>query len=147
MSDMRAALLRACTEDRVEELGRQMLDAAIAGDWLAAKVLLPYLVGKPRQAPDPDTLDVAEVKALLELPRNLVRDLVSRVTPAVAVELARMLPNASAIDAMARDATTAVLHREEFNRAVAALREQAEAHDQAAKAALEEAEDDGEAKD
>lgn len=66
----RAAALRtafydeACEED-LRAIARRLLDAAKRGDWVAAKLVLFWTLGRPGEAIDPDRLVVRE--AALEL--------------------------------------------------------------------------------
>jgi hypothetical protein len=57
MAAMRQAFLSAATEERMRELGEKLFAAALAGDWQAAKLLLPFVIGRPADAVNPDGLD------------------------------------------------------------------------------------------
>jgi hypothetical protein len=57
MASLRAALVRDLDEGRMAALGQKLYDLALAGDLAAAKLLLAYAVGRPREAVDADWLD------------------------------------------------------------------------------------------
>jgi hypothetical protein len=59
----RAALAEAFTVEEVVALGRKLYEQAMAGDTFAAKVLMPYLVGKPTPPVDPDLLALEKLRA------------------------------------------------------------------------------------
>jgi hypothetical protein len=56
MARLRARALAAVSGPDLEAIVRQLVAAAQAGDVAAAKVLLPYLLGRPPEAVDPDRL-------------------------------------------------------------------------------------------
>jgi hypothetical protein len=60
MAALRAALVEAATVERMKALGEKLYELAMAGDLAAAKLLLAYAVGKPRDAVDADLLDLDE---------------------------------------------------------------------------------------
>jgi hypothetical protein len=64
MASLRQAFLSAATEERLRELGERLLAAALAGDWVAAKLYLSFVIGKPVAVVDPDRLDVDEWQLL-----------------------------------------------------------------------------------
>jgi hypothetical protein len=64
MAALRAALGKDIGEDEMRELGKKLYGQALSGDAVAARLLLEYLVGRPRRAPDPDALDLMEWKLL-----------------------------------------------------------------------------------
>jgi hypothetical protein len=64
MAALRSALLGCLTEERMKALGEKLYAAAVEGDWIAAKLLLVYAVGKPGGAVDADRLDLDEWKIL-----------------------------------------------------------------------------------
>jgi hypothetical protein len=66
MADLRQAFLSAATEERMRELGEKLFTAALAGDWQAAKLLLPFVIGRPTDAVNPDALDIDEWKGCQE---------------------------------------------------------------------------------
>jgi hypothetical protein len=56
MARLRSRALAAVSGPDLEAIVRQLVAAAKAGDVAAAKVLLPYLLGRPPEAVDPDRL-------------------------------------------------------------------------------------------
>src|SRR5215468_4776030 len=69
MAALGQAFLSAATEERMRELGEKLLAAALAGDWQAAKLLLPLVLGRPADAVNPDTLDVDEWRLRQDCPQ------------------------------------------------------------------------------
>jgi hypothetical protein len=67
---LRKALAECISEDDIMDLGRSLYLAARNGDWVAAKLLLSYVIGKPAPPPDPDTLEEHEWKVFKALPVN-----------------------------------------------------------------------------
>jgi hypothetical protein len=65
---LRAALGEGVGADEMKALGKKLYDQALSGDTVAARLLLEYVVGKPRLAPDPDSLDALEWKVLTSGP-------------------------------------------------------------------------------
>jgi hypothetical protein len=64
MAALRAAFLEDIDGPKLRQLAGKLYALALAGDLEAAKLVLAYAVGKPREAPDPDALDVMEWKLL-----------------------------------------------------------------------------------
>jgi hypothetical protein len=64
----RKALLDAISDEDVGRVARKLYEQALAGDTAAAKVLLLYVVGRPAEPANPDTLDQHELTLLLETP-------------------------------------------------------------------------------
>jgi hypothetical protein len=60
MAALRQAFLSVVTEESMKELGQKLLAAALAGDWQAVKLFLPFVIGRPAAAVNPDTLDREE---------------------------------------------------------------------------------------
>jgi hypothetical protein len=56
MARLRSRALAAVSGPDLEAIVRQLVASAKAGDVAAAKVLLPYLLGRPPEAVDPDRL-------------------------------------------------------------------------------------------
>jgi hypothetical protein len=56
----RRALCEVVSEEDLQIISRRLLEKAKNGDWVAAKLLLAYTVGRPTDAVDPDTLDLQE---------------------------------------------------------------------------------------
>jgi hypothetical protein len=71
MARLRSRALAAVSVQDVEAIISQLVAAAKAGDVAAAKVLLPYLLGRPPEAVDPDRLlqpQAAVTEGTQELP-------------------------------------------------------------------------------
>jgi hypothetical protein len=68
MAALRQAFLSVVTEQSMKELGQKLLAAALAGDWQAAKLFLPFVIGRPAAAVNPDRLDQEEWVQCLEWP-------------------------------------------------------------------------------
>ncbi len=66
----RTLLLEAITDDEIRQLGRKLWSFAMKGEFEAAKILLPYLVGKPRDAVEPDRADLDEFHLLIDGPTH-----------------------------------------------------------------------------
>jgi hypothetical protein len=62
----RARLCQVVTEEDIEEAARQLVARARAGELAAIKLLFAYVIGKPTEAPDPDTLDTQEWRQFQE---------------------------------------------------------------------------------
>jgi hypothetical protein len=119
MAALRQAFLSGATEERMRELGEKLLAAALAGDWQAAKLLLPFVIGRAADAVSPDTLDrdewtlrqecpkfgdviEAASKILVERAFDMLRELepgVSHTAGATIVPLANLLSGAAQPDA------------------------------------------------
>jgi hypothetical protein len=87
---LRLALLDVVDERRLRRIVRKLADLAEAGDVAACKVLLAYLIGKPAEVVDPDTLDQHELRLMLaETPsiRTLLTDVEDRIPADQAVQL------------------------------------------------------------
>jgi hypothetical protein len=67
---LRKALAECISEEDVMDLGRSLYLAARNGDWVAAKPLLSYVIGKPAPPADPDTLEAHEWGVFKALPVN-----------------------------------------------------------------------------
>jgi hypothetical protein len=70
MAALRQAFLSVATEERMKALGEKLYAAAVSGDWQAAKLLLLFVIGRPADAVDPDTLDRDEWKQSQEWPHG-----------------------------------------------------------------------------
>jgi hypothetical protein len=102
---LRAALLAAVTEQDMQEVAAALLLRARLGNLVAIKLLFSYVIGRPVDPVDPDTLDRdewrlfnqapvpgEEVTAVLRgLPPDVACTLVRAAWPAVGEGLARML--------------------------------------------------------
>ena len=85
----------------MQALCRRLIEQAKAGTWVAAKLLLACVLGRPAAAVDPDTLDLHEwrlfqpgparpdevVGVLDGLPPAMTCELLRHVTPCVATAL------------------------------------------------------------
>ena len=60
MGMLRCALVRRIKAEQVEAIADVLIEKAKAGDVAAAKLVLSYGIGKPTEAVNPDTLDLAE---------------------------------------------------------------------------------------
>src|SRR5262249_36579291 len=67
---LRKALADCVSEEAIMDLGRSLYLAARNGDWVAAKLLLSYIIGKPAPPADPDTLEAHEWGVFKALPVN-----------------------------------------------------------------------------
>ena len=88
----RQALLEAISPADIAAVARKLYEQAQAGDVPAAKVLLTFVLGRPAEAADPDTLDQREFRALAGAPS--LREMCvaqGRYAPAFAVEVLRGL--------------------------------------------------------
>jgi hypothetical protein len=98
-SNRRAAALRgALFQDLNEDRMRRLFKRAMAGDLEATKLVLLYAVGKPREAPDADRLDLMEFQLLAAGPSltKLWLAINEAVDPAFACAIWRQLSCASA---------------------------------------------------
>jgi hypothetical protein len=57
---LRRAFLAVVTPQHLEAIARMLVERARGGDLAAVKLLLLYVIGRPAEAADPDTLDVQE---------------------------------------------------------------------------------------
>jgi hypothetical protein len=89
MAALRQAFLSVATEERMRELGEKVYAAAVAGDWQAAKLFLLFVVGRPGDAVNPDTLDLAEFQLLASAPSKgrMLLELIDSLPPGAAAEL------------------------------------------------------------
>jgi hypothetical protein len=76
VAELRKVLLRSATEENVERLANMLMEKAFAGDLAAAKLLLHYWIGKPKEVAEPDRVDVEE----WELARHVVRPDIAQET-------------------------------------------------------------------
>jgi hypothetical protein len=60
IAELRSILLRAATDENVERLAHMLMEKAFTGDLAAAKLLLLYWIGKPKEVAEPDRQDVEE---------------------------------------------------------------------------------------
>jgi hypothetical protein len=87
---LRAAFVNAITDDDMVKLARKWRDLALTGDLAAGQLLMQFVIGKPAEAPNPDTLDAEEWRQLRELPdESQVLNARKRLDPALAATVAR----------------------------------------------------------
>jgi hypothetical protein len=67
-AELRGALLGVMTPERMAALAEVLFSASLAGDWVAAKLLLSHCIGKPSEAVEPDRLDLHEWAIVNESP-------------------------------------------------------------------------------
>jgi hypothetical protein len=65
MAKLRQVALDSVTDDDIRAAIDALKQKAREGDVAAIKLLLSYTVGKPAASPDPDTLDLHEIKTIL----------------------------------------------------------------------------------
>jgi hypothetical protein len=65
---LRRALCDAVTEDDIQAIARQLVTQAKLGHLAAIKLLFTYVLGKPTEAVNPDTLDVQEWQLYQQTP-------------------------------------------------------------------------------
>jgi hypothetical protein len=80
---LRQALLRAVTEEDVHDLAGRLLESARGGDLAAMKLLLGYVLGRPAEVVDPDTLDLKEWQLYQQslAPADEVHGMLHRIPP------------------------------------------------------------------
>jgi hypothetical protein len=86
MAALRTAFLETATPERMKELGAKLFAAALAGDWQAATLFLRYVIGRPSEAINPDTLDADEWERLSKQPR--IADVVAAAMGTAPADLA-----------------------------------------------------------
>jgi len=91
MANLRASLLECATPERMKALGEELFAAALNGDWVAAKLLLTYAVGKAPEAVNADRLDLDEWNIANAAPTfvQFMRALYDNLPPALATILLR----------------------------------------------------------
>jgi hypothetical protein len=57
---LRKAMLAVVTDEDMQAIAAKLIELARGGDVAAAKVLLAYVIGRPAEAVDPDTVDIHE---------------------------------------------------------------------------------------
>lgn len=65
-------------EEDLDQLAEALLAQAVSGNMEAARLVLAYCVGTPREAPDVDLL--AKAERILEEHRQTVKDIVAEVS-------------------------------------------------------------------
>jgi hypothetical protein len=89
LSAMRKAFADVVDENRLKQLAESIYHRSLAGDMVAAKLLLNYVVGKPVDSVDPDRLDLEEWKLIQQSPTQgeLMALVGLTANPAVAADL------------------------------------------------------------
>ena len=107
---LRKALLDSVAEPDVARLGRKLLEQALEGDVVAAKVLLAYVIGKPADVVDPDRVEIEAWKLILAWP-TLAEAVagMTAVPPGTVVETIQKSAPATPDDLMQRLANTETL--------------------------------------
>jgi hypothetical protein len=104
VAGLRRALIAAVTEEDMHALARTLLAYALEGNMTAAKLLLQYVLGKPPEPVDPDTLSQREwqlfqeqpitrddlMQTLGRFPLNVACDIVRTAQPGIAQGMMRM---------------------------------------------------------
>ena len=102
---LRSALVRAVTEQDIDDIAMALMLQAKAGDVASAKLLLAYVIGKPAETVEPDRVDIDEwevvqqsaaqagevVEALQGLHAPTASKIVSLALPAMGDEFAAKL--------------------------------------------------------
>jgi hypothetical protein len=91
MAELRRAVLRMMTPERLNELLEALFAQGKAGDVTASKLLLSYALGKPPRAIDPDGDDVHEWQLVSSWPGTaaVAAAVLDGVCPGAAVDTAR----------------------------------------------------------
>jgi len=91
LAELRTAFISVIGEDQLKQLADYLLVRAMAGDMVAAKLLLSYTLGKPGDVQNPDMLDIEEWRLLDQSPAlsEMMRGLQDSVDPAIAVEIVK----------------------------------------------------------
>lgn len=89
LSAMRQAFAEVIDESRLRNLAENIYQRSLAGDMVAAKLLMSYVVGKPVEAVNPDKLDLEEWQLLQQSPTysELMAYLGFTVSPAIATDV------------------------------------------------------------
>lgn len=107
---------RAVSEEELFTLTRKLLELALAGDVAAIKIVLAYKIGKPREAPNPDELDLEEWRhyqknsvkndeatlVLGSLPASSLNGLVAAALPIMTQERLKKLASQLSLDSASR---------------------------------------------
>src|ERR1044072_4028692 len=74
---LRQAMLDAVSDDDIKDVVNALKEQARRGDVAAIRLLLSYSIGKPTEAPNPDTLDLHEMDIIIKNhqvdPRHLLQ--------------------------------------------------------------------------
>jgi hypothetical protein len=90
---LRQSLLRAVTEEDVQDVAGRLLELARVGDVAAMKLLLGYVLGRPAEVVDPDTLDLKEWQLYRQslAPPEEMRGMLGRIPPEFGLLMLRMV--------------------------------------------------------
>jgi hypothetical protein len=90
---LRQALLRAVTEEDVQDVAKRLLELARVGDVAAMKLLLGYVLGRPAEVVDPDTLDLREWQLYREslAPPEEMRGMLGKIPPEFGLLMLRLV--------------------------------------------------------
>ena len=90
---LRQALLGAVTEEDVQDVAKRLLELARVGDVAAMKLLLGYVLGRPAEVVDPDTLDLKEWQLYREslAPPEEMRGMLGKIPPEFGLLMLRMV--------------------------------------------------------
>jgi hypothetical protein len=90
---LRQALLRAVTEEDVQDVAGRLLELARVGDVAAMKLPLGYVLGRPAEVVDPDTLDLKEWQLYQQslAPPEEMRGMLGRIPPEFGLLMLRMV--------------------------------------------------------
>jgi hypothetical protein len=94
VAEMRKALLSCVTYEEMRIIGGQLVVKAKMGDLAAIKLLFQYVIGKPTDSVNPDTLDLQEMEQYQQgMTPEQMQELMTgrRQEPGELVELVRML--------------------------------------------------------
>lgn len=106
VAKLRSALVRRVTEEDMELIAERLIVLGRSGDLAAMKLLFLYVLGKPAEAVNPDTLDVEEWRqcyqpleqimkqvpvTMATLPAEVACGMVAHIQPCRVQQLAEML--------------------------------------------------------
>jgi hypothetical protein len=94
VAEMRRALLSCVTYEEMRVIGGQLVVKAKMGDLAAIKLLFQYVIGKPTDSVNPDTLDLQEMEQYQKgMTPEQMQELMTgrRQEPGELIELVRML--------------------------------------------------------
>lgn len=97
----------------------------MAGDMVAAKLLLNYTLGKPGDVQNPDTLDIEEWQLLDQSPAvsEMLRGAQDDVDPVIAIEIVKgaICPTAEALRKRLREGLKDEINTRELSKDIGAL--------------------------
>jgi hypothetical protein len=93
VAEMRKTICAAVTPEDLQVIVQRLLRQAKTGDLAAAKLLFAYVVGRPAETVDPDTLDLKEWQVYQESPvtGQALFTALGNPTPAIACALIRAI--------------------------------------------------------